>query len=110
MVAQLFRSRGKAASAALAASLIWAAAQPCAAQERRPRDHISQCFSCHGEDGVAKEFDVPHLAGQQEAYLYNQIKAFRTGKRPHKEMKVMSREMTDREMHEIAAFFASLPR
>lgn len=80
------------------------------AQDRRTRDHITQCFSCHGEDGISKEFDVPHLAGQQEAYLYNQIRAFRAGKRAHKEMRVLSREMTEPEIREIAAFFASLPR
>lgn len=79
------------------------------AQEQRPRDHIIQCFQCHGDDGVAKDRDVPHIAGQQEAYLYNQMKAFRSGKRQHKEMRVMSRDMTEEEMREIAAYFASLP-
>ncbi|HRK25604.1 MAG TPA: cytochrome c, partial [Beijerinckiaceae bacterium] len=63
------------------------------AQEQRRRDHIEQCFRCHGDDGIAKDRDVPHLAGQQEAYLYAQMRAFSSGKRPHKEMKVMSREM-----------------
>lgn len=85
------------------------AALPAPAQEQRARDHISQCFACHGDDGIAKDRDVPHLAGQQEAYLYNQMKAFRQNKRPHKEMRVMSREMTDTEMREIAAYFAALP-
>lgn len=80
------------------------------ANAQRDRSHISQCFQCHGEDGIAKEFDVPHLAGQQEQYVLNQLRAFKSGKRQHKEMKVLSREMTDGEMREIAAFFASLPR
>lgn len=81
-----------------------------AAQAAGPKDHITQCFSCHGDDGIAKEFDVPHLAGQQETYLYNQLRAFKSGKRPHKEMKGMSREMDDKEMREIAEYFAALPR
>jgi cytochrome c553 len=52
---------------------------------------------------------VPHLAGQNERYLYNQLKAFHAGKRGHKEMKVMSRHMTEAEMEAIAAFYAGLP-
>ena len=97
-----FRSLTMAAAMALCA-------HPAAAQEQRPRDHIVQCFACHGDDGIAKDRDVPHIAGQQELYLYNQMKLFRQGKRPHKEMRVMSREMTDGEMREIAAYFAALP-
>lgn len=83
--------------------------QPALSQEQRPRDHIIQCFACHGDDGIAKDRDVPHLAGQQEAYLYNQMRNFKQGKRQHKEMRVMSRDMTDGEMREIAAYFAALP-
>lgn len=83
---------------------------PAAAQEQFRRDYIGECFKCHGDDGISKEFDVPHLAGQQEVYLLNQMKAFKSGKRPHKEMKVMSRPMTEQDMKEIAAFFAALPR
>ena len=79
------------------------------AQVQRPRDHITQCFACHGDDGIAKDREVPHLAGQNEVYLYNQLRNFKAGKRPHKEMRVMSRDMDDGEMREIAAYFAALP-
>lgn len=79
------------------------------AQEQKRRDHIVQCFACHGDDGIAKDKDVPHLAGQQEAYLLKQMRDFKSNRRPHKEMRVMSREMSDEEMREIAAYFASLP-
>lgn len=83
---------------------------PAMAQEQFRRDYIGECFKCHGDDGISKEFDVPHLAGQQEVYLLNQMKAFKAGKRPHKEMRMMSRPMTEQDMKEIAAFFAALPR
>ncbi len=52
---------------------------------------------------------MPHLAGQQKLYLYNQLRAFRAGKRPHKEMLYMSRQMTDADMRAIADYYASLP-
>ncbi len=67
------------------------------------------CRPCHGEEGISKSADMPNLAGQHSAYLYNQLKAFHAGKRPHKQMLIMSRQMTDAEMHAIANYFASLP-
>ncbi|MCX7898819.1 MAG: cytochrome c [Methylocystis sp.] len=73
-------------------------------------DIIAQCAACHGVDGIAKSADVPHLAGQQEMYLLNQLKAFKTGKRPHKEMRYMSRQLSDAEIAEIAHLYAHMPR
>jgi cytochrome c553 len=69
-----------------------------------------QCAACHGVDGIAKSADVPHLAGQNELYLFNQIKAFRSGARPHKEMRYMSRRLSETEMREIARHYATMPR
>jgi len=71
---------------------------------------LTQCAACHGVDGIAKSADVPHLAGQQQLYLFNQIKAFRSGARPHKEMRYMSRQLSDAEMREIARHYAAMPR
>ncbi|MGJ0395656.1 MAG: c-type cytochrome [Methylocystis sp.] len=73
-------------------------------------DVIVQCAACHGADGIAKSADVPHLAGQHELYLFNQIKAFRSGKRPHEEMRYMSRQLSESEMREIARHYAAMPR
>ncbi|WP_245434793.1 c-type cytochrome [Methylocystis rosea] len=71
---------------------------------------FAQCAACHGADGIAKSADVPHLAGQHELYLFNQIKAFKTGRRAHKEMRYMSRQMSEAEMRDIARHYATLPR
>jgi len=95
-------------AAALAISLLFVAALPARA-ENLP-EVIAQCAACHGADGIAKSADVPHLAGQQDLYLLNQIKAFRSGKRPHKEMRYMSRQLTAAEMAEIAHYYARMPR
>ena len=74
------------------------------------RQLILECMACHGDDGIAKDKDVPHLAGQNYDYLLKQMRDFRSGRRPHKEMRVMSRLMDDSEMQEIADFYARLPR
>jgi len=81
-----------------------------AAQAGDLSDVLMQCAACHGADGIAKSADVPHLAGQHELYLFNQIKAFKTGRRAHKEMRFMSRQMSEAEMREIARYYAAMPR
>lgn len=73
-------------------------------------DVIAQCAACHGVDGIAKSADVPHLAGQNELYLLDQLKAFKSGKRVHKEMRYMSRQLSEVEMAEIAKLYAAMPR
>jgi cytochrome c553 len=77
--------------------------------QQAPFDLISGCAPCHGVDGVARFGRVPNLAGQNQPYLLNQLRAFHTGKRAHKEMRYMSRNMTEAEMEAIAAYFSSLP-
>jgi cytochrome c553 len=96
---------------ALAACLLAIAALPLSAQERQPRrDLIIECMACHGDDGIAKDREVPHLAGQNYDYLLKQLRDFQKGRRPHKEMRVMSRLLTDFDLEEIADFYARLPR
>ncbi|MHB2170121.1 c-type cytochrome [Alsobacter sp. R-9] len=72
--------------------------------------NVEACAPCHGLDGIAKDVEVPHLAGQNVVYLYNQLRAFRTGKRPHKEMRYMSRHLSEAEMEALADYYAALPR
>jgi len=85
-------------------------AGPARAQSDGLVDLIAEaCAPCHGDEGIAKSVDVPNLAGQHNVYLYNQLRAFRTGKRPHKEMRFMSRQMTDDDMRAIADYYAKLP-
>ncbi len=71
---------------------------------------VEACAPCHGMDGIAKDVEVPHLAGQNVVYLLNQMKAFRSGERKHKEMRWMSRHMTREELEALAIYYASLPR
>lgn len=73
------------------------------------RTTVEHCAACHGVDGIARDTEVPHLAGQNERYLFNQMMAFRAGKRPHKEMRYMARAMSVQEIAALAAYYASLP-
>ena len=90
---------------ALAGFWGWSAAL---AQQQRVPVQVEACAPCHGNDGIARDVEVPHLAGQNVVYLFNQLRAFRSGQRKHKEMQYMSRSLTQDEMEALAEYFASL--
>ena len=70
---------------------------------------IASCAACHGEDGIAREADVPHLAGQNEAYMLNQMANFRNGSRRHPEMRFIARDLGPQDIKDIITYYAALP-
>ena len=72
-------------------------------------DLVAQCAACHGAEGIAKDVEIPNLAGQHDHYLVTQLQNFRSGKRPHKEMRYMSRHLTDEEIAAVAQYYMQLP-
>lgn len=83
-------------------------AAPANAQRQSMRPDLSQCAACHGDEGIARDSEVPNLAGQNEAYLVNQLRAFRSGARRHPDMRFMSKTMTDAEIEAYAAYYTAL--
>jgi cytochrome c553 len=67
-----------------------------------------KCQICHGVDGIAKIPVAPHLAGENEIYIQTQLKAFRSGKREHEMMSVVAKELSDQDIANAAAWFASI--
>jgi len=67
-----------------------------------------KCKTCHGLDGIAKIPIAPNLAGENTIYLETQLKAFRSGKRVHEIMSVIARDMSDEEIADVAAWYASI--
>jgi cytochrome c553 len=99
-----------AVPALAAAAPAWAETRPVPPNSLPPPPQVEACVPCHGVDGIARDEEVPHLAGQNFVYLYNQLRAFHTGQRKHKEMNYMSRHLSPDEMESIAQYFAALPR
>ena len=66
------------------------------------------CAACHGSEGVSSNPQWPNLAGQKEVYLRRQIKAFRDGERDDPMMTPMARPLTDEDIANLAAYYASL--
>ena len=72
------------------------------------RAKAQMCTPCHGANGLAVTPNTPHLAGQPEPYLVDQLKAYRSGKRAHEVMGVVAKPLTDADIADLAAWFASL--
>ncbi len=66
------------------------------------------CAVCHGPQGLSMQPAVPHLAGQPEIYLIEQLKAYRSGKRANEVMSVIAKPLTDTEIENLAAWYASI--
>jgi cytochrome c553 len=68
----------------------------------------TRCAPCHGIDGVAKQPDVPHIAGESEIYLIKQLKAFRSGERQNPQMSLMAKPLTDEDIANLVAWYSSI--
>jgi len=66
-----------------------------------------QCRTCHGLDGYAKIPIAPHIGGEPATYLIEQLVAFRDGTREHEMMTVVARNLTDQNIADVAAWYAS---
>lgn len=67
------------------------------------------CANCHGENGNSKTPDVPNLAGQNPAYLLEQIRKFASGERKDPFMQGLIKVLKEDERLQIALYFASAP-
>ncbi len=65
------------------------------------------CSACHGADGNSAAPTFPKLAGQGEKYLLKQMKDIRDGARPVPTMVGQVDNMSDEDLADIAAFYAS---
>jgi cytochrome c553 len=66
------------------------------------------CAACHGHNGIGIIPLYPNLAGQKREYLVAQLRAFRDGSRKNPIMSPMAAHLTDAEIEDVAAYFASL--
>ncbi len=66
----------------------------------------AKCAACHGADGNSTDPQFPKLAGQNPSYLYDQILAFKTKKRPSAVMTPMVAALSDSDAAAIARFYS----
>ena len=65
------------------------------------------CIGCHGEDGNTAMPGYPNIAGQSARYLVRQMRLMREGDRDPKLMGPILDNMTDQDLTDLAAFYAS---
>lgn len=65
------------------------------------------CAGCHGLDGNSTVGANPRLAGQYESYLYHALKEYKEGRRESLLMAGMVANLTDQDMKDLAAWYAS---
>ncbi|MCB1949946.1 MAG: cytochrome c [Burkholderiales bacterium] len=71
----------------------------------------SMCIGCHGIDGYRTAFptayNVPKIGGQHVEYLIKSLEGYRDGTRSHPSMTALAKTLTDQEIKDLAAFYAS---
>ncbi len=90
-------------------------AELCVAQvkgdARAGEQKIQMCQGCHGIEGwrtaYPEVFHVPRIGGQHEAYLVSALKAYKSGERAHSTMRAIAGSLTEKDMADLAAYYAA---
>jgi cytochrome c553 len=103
--------------AAMAATLATALIAPGFAEESKgpPKPDLAKgaaisqqtCGACHAADGSRGAPTYPILQGQHADYLVKQLTEFKSGKRDNAIMKGMATPLSEDDMRNVAAFYAS---
>ncbi len=71
---------------------------------------VAICSGCHGSPGTKTAFPevyhVPKIGGQNEAYLAAALRSYRAGERYNQTMKGLASALTEKEIIDIAAYYA----
>jgi cytochrome c553 len=96
--------------------MLFALAAPALAQApvgnaEAAKSKISMCTGCHGIPGYKTVYphvyQVPMITGQQPVYLVNALQAYKSGARSHPSMRGISQSLSDQDMADVAAYYAS---
>ena len=96
----------------LAASLMIASSTVLAAEGDAAAGKIKAytCTGCHGIPGynnVYPTYKVPKVGGQNYQYLVVALTGYREGEREHPTMESQASSLSDEDIRDIAAYFAS---
>lgn len=70
-------------------------------------ERVRACVSCHGEQGRGiNNVYFPRLAGKPSGYLYNQLLAFREGRRKYAPMNFLLAYLPDEYLKKMAQYYA----
>jgi cytochrome c553 len=96
----------------VAAVALFASAPACAAGNvEAGQVKAYTCTGCHGIPGynnVYPTYKVPKIGGQNYPYLVSALKAYRDGERDHPTMELQANALSDSDIEDVSAYFASL--
>jgi cytochrome c553 len=67
------------------------------------------CAGCHGESGVPQQKTWPAIWGQQQGYLYLQLRDFKSGARKDDVMSPIAQSLERADMQALALYFSQKP-
>lgn len=67
------------------------------------------CTMCHGAHGISGS-DAPNLAGQYPEVVMKQLHDYKSGKRSSSVMQALAVGLSDRDIDDLAAYYAYLPK
>ncbi len=67
------------------------------------------CAGCHGQDGKPIDKTTPVIWGQQQGYLYIQLRDFKRGDRKNDIMQPIASSLERQDMLDIADYFSKKP-
>ncbi|MBI2293991.1 MAG: cytochrome c [Betaproteobacteria bacterium] len=75
------------------------------------KQKTAMCQGCHGIPGYKTAFPavyhVPKLGGQHAGYLVKALQAYKSGERSHPSMKGIAAGLSDKDMADLAAYYAA---
>lgn len=71
------------------------------------KEKSTSCAACHGVDGVSVSPMFPVIAGQHADYIVHTLNAYKTGQRSDPIMQGAVGSLSDEDIANLAAYFAS---
>jgi cytochrome c553 len=70
---------------------------------------LGLCAACHGENGVASEAGIPHLAAQNRDYLATALRQYRGSERNVPAMRAAAGVLSDADIDALADWYSAQP-
>ena len=82
---------------------------PAGARAQTIDEKAQVCTGCHGENGVPERKTWPAIWGQQQGYLYLQLRDFKSGARKDDLMSPIAQSLERADMQALALYFSQKP-
>jgi cytochrome c553 len=86
-----------------------ASALPPCAPAQTIEEKAQICGACHGENGIPQQKTMPVIWGQQQGYLYLQLRDYKSGARKNDIMSPLAQSLERDDMMALALYFSQKP-